>query len=87
MELVGALPCTAPEQHCWQHQPSLHHQAQQLCHHPIALARAARMLARLHALNTLVAVSKTMPNGDVHRTAVIILLVTTLKTWHCMLQY
>ncbi len=22
MEATGALPCTAPEQHCWQHQPS-----------------------------------------------------------------
>lgn len=44
---------------------------------PVALAGAAGMLASLHSLNTLVAVSTAMPNEVVHRTAVII-----LKTWH-----
>ena len=41
---------------------------------------AARVLARLHALQMLAAMSEAMPIGEVHRTTVTILLMTRLNT-------
>ena len=45
---------------------------------------AARVLARLHALQMLAAMSDAMPTGEVHSTTVTILLMTRLKT--CRMQ-